>query len=313
MTSSNTTVVNINACTIETCSLEYANLRYIPSLAGNVIYAALLGLLVVAQTGLAIRYKTWGFFVGIFGGLALEIIGYAARIEIHYNPFPFDPFLQQLICLTIGPAFISASIYLCLGRIVSVYSPQVSRIKPRSYTYIFVSGDFVALVLQAAGGAIAATAGKKGGLQQTGVNIMIAGLVFQVVSLATFMVMCTDYMLRLHKSPSLLEPIFAELRSTFKFRAFLIALALATLLVFIRSVYRVAELQGGFGGSIANNEVTFMIFEGPMIILAVLGLTIFHPGLAFGGQWVHKKGLSQGKEEDNSSYVALQSIRRPTY
>jgi hypothetical protein len=28
------------------------------------------------------------------GGLALEIIGYAGRIQLHFNPFPFDPFLE---------------------------------------------------------------------------------------------------------------------------------------------------------------------------------------------------------------------------
>lgn len=29
-------------------------------------------------------------------GLALEIIGYAGRIQLHFNPFPFDPFLESV-------------------------------------------------------------------------------------------------------------------------------------------------------------------------------------------------------------------------
>jgi hypothetical protein len=38
-------------------------------------------------------------------------------------------------------------------------------------------------------------------------------------------------------------------------------------------------------GPIANDEVSFMILEGPMIFLAVLAMTALHPGIAFGGKW----------------------------
>jgi len=63
------------------------------------------------------------------------------------------------------------------------------------------------------------------------------------------------------------------------------ALWAAAILIFIRSVYRVAELSGGFDSAIANDEPAFMVLEGPMIILAVAVLTAFHPGLAFDRRW----------------------------
>lgn len=66
-------------------------------------------------------------------------------------------------------------------------------------------------------------------------------------------------------------------------------LALATLTIFVRSVFRVAELQGGFHSSLANNEVVFMILEGAMLSIALLCLTILHPGICFGGQWNNTK------------------------
>jgi hypothetical protein len=65
-----------------------------------------------------------------------------------------------------------------------------------------------------------------------------------------------------------------------------IGLAAATLFVLIRSCFRVAELSDGFGGKLANDEVTFMILEGAVIICASLALTAFHPGKAFAGNWV---------------------------
>ncbi len=64
-----------------------------------------------------------------------------------------------------------------------------------------------------------------------------------------------------------------------------VALALASLTIFIRSCFRVAELQGGFGGKLANQEVTFMILEGGMICIASISLTVLHPGLVFGRYW----------------------------
>jgi RTA1 like protein len=36
---------------------------------------------------------------------------------------------------------------------------------------------------------------------------------------------------------------------------------------------------------VASNEPAFMVLEGPMIILAVLLLTILHPGYVFDGSW----------------------------
>ncbi len=60
---------------------------------------------------------------------------------------------------------------------------------------------------------------------------------------------------------------------------------MAPILIFVRSVYRVAELQGSFEGKLANDEVLFMIVEGPIIIIASDALTAFHPGLCFARQW----------------------------
>jgi hypothetical protein len=63
------------------------------------------------------------------------------------------------------------------------------------------------------------------------------------------------------------------------------ALAISTIAIFIRSLYRVIELSGGFGGALANNQATFMVLEGPMVIIAVLAMTVFHPGMCFNGHW----------------------------
>lgn len=74
------------------------------------------------------------------------------------------------------------------------------------------------------------------------------------------------------------------------------AIATATITIFARCIFRVLELNGGFNGPLANNEVTFMILEGPMIIIASAVLTVFHPGICFRGRW-HEADWNKGKKQ----------------
>ena len=86
-----------------------------------------------------------------------------------------------------------------------------------------------------------------------------------------------------------LDPKHAALRGSAKFRAFLLALGLATFCIFIRSIYRVAELSEGWTGALIRNQHLFIGFEGAMVIVAVLVLNLFHPGYCFREGYVQKK------------------------
>src|ERR1700761_7880325 len=96
-----------STCTVQTCSVkEYGQIQYIPTLAGNAIYAGIFAVLLVSQLVLGVRYKTWGYLAGLVFGLALEIVGYAGRIMLHNDIFDKNAFIVYLIGLTIGPAFL---------------------------------------------------------------------------------------------------------------------------------------------------------------------------------------------------------------
>lgn len=180
----------VDSCTYATCSVnEYGQIRYIPSLAGNVFYLAFFALLLLCQCALGIRYRTWGYLVGLFCGLVLEILGYVARIQLHYDVFDKNKFTTYVIGTTIGPAFFSASIYLCLARIISVFGSELSPLKPRTITCAFVFCDFISLLLQALGGSITATANTLNH-HQMGIDIMMAGLASQVASMTVFTFIC---------------------------------------------------------------------------------------------------------------------------
>jgi hypothetical protein len=146
---------------------------------------------------------------------------------------------------------------------------------------------------------------------QVGINIMLTGLSCQVASLVLFATCCAEFAFRVYcfartpgysynngapplptrptsTPPSSIRsgaPLSKSLPQTSLFRAFLAGLFIATLTIFIRSCFRIAELSGGFHGPLANNEVSFMVLEGGMVALACLALTILHPGVCFQGDW----------------------------
>ena len=208
--------------------------------------------------------------------------------------------------MTIGPAFLSAAVYLCLARIVVAYGEDLSRFSPRFYTITFITFDSIALLLQATGGGIASGATTTSS-KQRGINIMVAGVGWQVASLGIFAILCAEFGWRVYRSSESQRNLnFTLLRNTFRFKAFLWALALATLAIFVRSVFRCAELQGGFHGKLANQQITFMILDGAMIISACILLTVFHPGLSFQGRW-HDASWSLGKKDKGGLDVVHKS------
>ena len=220
---SNSTSFDPANCTYATCSVaEYGQLTYIPSLPGNAFYLAIFAAAAIAQLVLGITYRTWSFTIGMLCGCALEILGYVARIQLHYNDFDNNHFIVYLVGLTIGPAFFSGSIYLCLARIIAVYGTGVCVLSPRTITVVFVCADFCSLVLQAAGGALTSLAISES-LLQAGINIMIAGLALQVASTTVFCAVCLQIMARVFMRRELVRRDTAgfAVRETGRFRYFL--------------------------------------------------------------------------------------------
>ena len=270
-------------CTLETCDLSLATFNYIPSLPGNAFYMTIFIILLISQLAIGIKFKTWGYMTAMVLGLLLEVIGYYERIAIHNNPFNGDAFLGSLVTLTIAPAFLTASIYLCLGRIVNVYGEHLSTFKSRIYTIVFCSFDFLCLVLQAAGGAIAST-GKTQQSSDLGKNIMLAGLIFQVIALIAFLIAGTEFGLKVVKNKGRWNAKYQDVVRSLLFKCFLVGLLTATITILVRSIFRCVELFGGFNSDLfRGHEAVFMIFEGLMIVIATTCLTFLHPGFCFQG------------------------------
>jgi len=135
---------------------------------------------------------------------------------------------------------------------------------------------------------MASVASHNGTSVKTGDDIMIAGLAFQVFTLLVFMLCSLDFTLttvRRHRklgAAALNQDDRARrVRGSFIFKGFLGALGLATVCIFWRSVFRVAELSDGWTGELMGRQDLFIGFEGVMVVVAALSLNIFHPAICF--------------------------------
>ena len=140
---------------------------------------------------------------------------------------------------------------------------------------------------------------------------MIAGLAFQVATLFTFMVFSIDFGLRTYRRYKSMgassmdqSPALIALRKSLKFKGFLGALSLATITIFWRSVYRVAELAEGWTGELIKKQNLFIAFEGVMVVVAVLALNVFHPAFCFANK-ANTIGGHGGKVSEESSETGV--------
>jgi hypothetical protein len=131
---------SMDSCTVDTCAISTSQYQYRISIVANALFVGLLGLSLVLfiATYLFTRKSqfTMAFLVAMVLGLITEIIGYIGRIMSWQNQWSQNLYLVQICCLTIGPAFLSAGIYLCLRHIVVLLGEEYSRIAPAWYTRI---------------------------------------------------------------------------------------------------------------------------------------------------------------------------------
>jgi hypothetical protein len=88
-----TNITSLDQCTPLLCSLDYAVVQYIPSTAGNTIFAGFLAVLLAIQLSIWFLCRTHSFTSTMCSGLALEILGYVARTVMGHQLFVNGPFL----------------------------------------------------------------------------------------------------------------------------------------------------------------------------------------------------------------------------
>jgi hypothetical protein len=158
--------------------------------------------------------------------------------------------------------------------------------------YIFGTCDVVSLAVQAVGGALASIASTSvpPGDTSTGTEIMVGGIIFQMVAVTVFSLL---FILFLHRSRH------SNLPSRLKY--LLGATSFATILIYVRSIYRTIELLQGWTGFLITHEIYFVILDGAMMVLVAGIFNLIHPAL-FG-----LKNIQKGGTEDEATKAEIDS------
>ncbi|KAH3680410.1 hypothetical protein WICMUC_000341 [Wickerhamomyces mucosus] len=262
-----------------------------PSFGGNLTMAIAMAIFTGLHAVLGGWYRTWGFGVSYFMGCVLEFLGYIGRTLSSHNVDNVNDYLIQFICLTIAPCFIMAGIYYLLGKLIIIHGSQFSILKPRYYSYIFISFDVVSLIIQLVGAVMAGTEMEVNESGDKGTHITVAGLSFQVFSTTAFIIFYIYFIWKIKylqrsqyqqlEDTDQFDSRFVDIRSSKNFRYYPYIIFLGTILVYVRCIYRVAELSEGWSGYLITHEIYFMILDALMMGLTILIFIVFHPGFVW--------------------------------
>ncbi|KAK3303032.1 RTA1 like protein [Chaetomium strumarium] len=299
------------------CPVKATTLGYYPNEGLNIFFTIGFGLAALIALSLGVWKRTWGFTIAIVAGTILECVGYVGRTLLATNPWNDGAFRMQIVAIILGPTLVCIGLYLTLKHAVNALNRSLSRVKPRVYPLFFVPADVSCLVIQAIGGGIAASAGGDNyALLQHGNRTIMAGIVLQVVVLGFFGAMAADYLVRVGRyfrgsgggnnnvAPE--HQAGAALWADKKFRAFLWAMALAYVALLIRCIYRIAEMAGGWGNHIMQDEPSFVVLESFMVLIACLLLAVFAPGIFF-PQMSHSFRRAAGEQEEEEKRPQTES------
>ena len=221
----------------------------------------------------------------------MEVVGYIFRaLSSRKDPYSVVNFVVQYFFVVVAPVFISASIYVCLSKLIGWATMEGGWdakargrwLRPRGILWGFVGCDVVATVLQVAG---AGMIGSKESKQESPVvpnDILLAGLAFQTFAFTIFLALFGLFIVSLYRVREFRPKVASK-------RPFLLGLAAASLLVYLRTVFRLAETSQGVFGYLSSHEVIFGVLEFAPIVVAVWVLGIWHPG-----RWLPKRAPLEG-------------------
>ncbi|GAA5990631.1 hypothetical protein JCM10908_003161 [Rhodotorula pacifica] len=242
---------------------------YVPSISLAVVFLVVFGitsLLHLVQLVISRRY--WWMVCMVIGGV-LEVLGWAARLWAHWAPLSFNAYVMQICCLIIAPTFYSASLYWAGGLAIAHVAPQKSWLSGNAFKITFIIADVVSLVVQAVGGGMAGSAVGTTNVQQgrNGSNIMLAGIVIQLAVMVFYVAYMAFWAWRAKLEVK---------RAGRKFQIMLLGMLVASIGIIVRGCYRTPELEEGFSGWIAQQQI-WQLFDAIPVAFASYVLNIVHP------------------------------------
>ncbi|KAG4273488.1 hypothetical protein FPRO04_09611 [Fusarium proliferatum] len=234
---------------------------------------ALVGCVVFAVFSLAhlwniLKDRRWFCFTLVFGGL-FEIAGLGARFYSAGHLRDQESYGTQTLLILLAPIFFSAAIYMLLGRVIRASDhPDLSIIRTAWLSKFFVVSDVLCFVVQACGAGMLVNANNTAD-QNSGENVILAGLALQVVVLVIFLICTGIFHARLAKGG-----LIGAINPYLLLGTMLSELYVCAILILSRNVFRLVEFGLGDDGYLQAHEWPIYVFDIIfMAIVMALGLS----------------------------------------
>ncbi|KAF5022298.1 hypothetical protein F66182_5648 [Fusarium sp. NRRL 66182] len=262
---------------------------YTPAFSLAVFAAAWFALFMVVHLVQTIRFRSW-YFITFPIGLLFEIVGYVARsLSAEKDPYHLLYFILNYFFIVTAPVFLAAGVYTILSALIPRLGRRYSFLPPKFILWFFITSDVIATVVQITGAALIGVRQSNRHDPTDANNILLGGLAYQVFAMSVFVVLTTTFLFRGRRE------IRARGR---KLTTFCAAFAVATIMIYLRTIFRLAETAEGLGGHLYSNEIYFACLEFAPVALAVLLFAIWHPGRCVG-----KKVRVRDLEKDHARAV----------
>ncbi|KAJ5925099.1 ZIP metal ion transporter [Penicillium verhagenii] len=272
--------------------------RYNPSLPVAIVAAVLYTIAFVLTFIQWIRYKAWVWFIMVVAA-AMEAVGYIGRCISVENVTARSVYILQFALIILAPVLMAACCYILFGRIIFLVVPKDARtfhlcwVPPRFITPIFVGFDIVALFLQLVGAVMisSVTATDTGAASKLsrGKSLAQAGVIIQLVAFGLFSVAAVRFNFTSKRFSKQMGERYEHIDEKhysingivrkLHWPALLRVVNLATLLILVRSIYRLVEFSEGVTGYVNTHEWTAYVFDALMIYPCVALFIIWHPGI----------------------------------
>ncbi|KAL4080107.1 RTA1 like protein-domain-containing protein [Scleroderma yunnanense] len=236
---------------------------------------------IVIHVWQSIKFRMWWALPTLVVSGTLEILGWSSRLWLSKSPLALTPYEIQLVGTILGPTPLVAATFVILGKIINTLGSQYSRLSSKLYTILFLSVDCVCLIIQGVGGAIAANAVSQGMDPGRGGNIMLGGIVTQMVCILFFVGCGVEFFVRVHSrtpvrilaAPTTLKRGGLSLRDI-NMKTMIATLGFMTMCFLVRSI----SVCDGYLLALILLTIFIDVCDGGMIVLAMYALNIAHPG-----------------------------------
>jgi len=247
---------------------------YTPSFALALFAVIWFFLLLLVHAVQVPLHRSW-WFVTFPVGLLFEVVGYIARLlSSKRNPYNLLYFILNYFFIVTAPVFLAAGIYTIFSALIPRLGRKYSFLPPKFVLWFFITSDVIATVTQVAGAALIGVRQSNREDPTTANNILLGGLAYQVFSMGVFVILAGSFLFRARRA----------IRDTSLSVWFAAAFGVATVLIYLRTCFRLAETAEGLNGELQTNEVYFACLEFAPVALAVVLFAMWHPGRCVGSR-----------------------------